>query len=63
MVFSCAELISNLSSQIALKPGDMIASGTCAGVGAFAGVFLRPGDTVKLTVEGLGELENTIVAE
>lgn len=63
MVFGCAELISNLSSQIALKPGDMIATGTCAGVGAASGVFLKPGDTITMSVEGLGELENTIVAE
>lgn len=63
MVFDCRELIVALSEQITLKPGDIIATGTCAGVGAFQGVFLKPGDTVTLSVEGLGELKNNIVAE
>lgn len=63
MVFSCAEQIHFLSEQLTLKPGDIIATGTCAGVGVFAGTFLKPGDTIKMTVEGLGVLENTVVAE
>lgn len=63
MVFSCAEQIHFLSHQLTLKPGDVIATGTCAGVGAFAGTFLKPGDTIKMTVEGLGVLENNVVAE
>lgn len=63
MVFDCRELIVSLSDQITLKPGDIIATGTCAGVGTAHGVFLKPGDTVKQSVEGLGEITNKIVAE
>jgi len=62
MVFSTAELLVSISSQLTLKPGDMIATGTCAGVGAFTGTFLKPGDDIRMEVEGLGELKNPVVA-
>ncbi|MEE3000930.1 MAG: fumarylacetoacetate hydrolase family protein [Pseudomonadota bacterium] len=61
MVFSIAELIVSLTKQVPLKPGDIIATGTCAGVGFFRGVFLKPGDTMKLEIEGIGELNNPVV--
>ena len=61
MVFSVAELIVSLTKQLPLKPGDIVATGTCAGVGFFQGVFLKPGDTMKLEIEGIGELNNPVI--
>lgn len=55
MVWSIAELISDLSRYYHLTPGDLIYTGTPAGVGA-----LQPGDRLKGTVEGLGSIEVTI---
>jgi len=60
MIFSVAEQIAYLSSRITLYPGDVILTGTPAGVGAETGVFLKRGDTVKLSVEKIGELVTTI---
>jgi 2,4-diketo-3-deoxy-L-fuconate hydrolase len=65
MIFSVAQLISFLSSGMTLMPGDVIATGTPAGVG-FARdpkVFLKPGDEVTIEVEGLGSLTNPVEAE
>jgi 2-keto-4-pentenoate hydratase/2-oxohepta-3-ene-1,7-dioic acid hydratase in catechol pathway len=61
MVFSIAELIVSLTKQVPLRPGDIIATGTCAGVGVFRGIFLKPGDDIKLEIEGIGELCNPVV--
>ena len=65
MVFTVAELISFLSSGMTLMPGDVIATGTPAGVG-FArdpAVFLKAGDEIQVEVEGLGTLSNSVVEE
>ena len=62
MVFSVAELLVALSEQITLKPGDVVPTGTCAGVGAARGRFLKPGDDIKIEIEGLGTLANPCVA-
>jgi 2-keto-4-pentenoate hydratase/2-oxohepta-3-ene-1,7-dioic acid hydratase in catechol pathway len=62
MVFSVAELIAFTSEAITLEPGDLIATGTPAGVG-FARtppVFLRDGDEVTVEIEGLGSLTNPV---
>jgi 2,4-didehydro-3-deoxy-L-rhamnonate hydrolase len=61
MVFSIAELLVSLTKQVPLRPGDIVATGTCAGVGVFRGIFLNPGDDVKLEIENIGELSNPIV--
>ena len=58
MIFTVAEQISHLSGKITLHPGDVILTGTPAGVGAPRGEFLRAGDEVRITVEGIGELAN-----
>ena len=58
MVFSVGEVISRISRVMTLEPGDVIATGTPAGVGP-----LLPGDAVGVTIEGLGTLENTVEAE
>ncbi len=62
MVFSLAEQIVSLTAQLTLKPGDLIATGTCAGVGAATQRFLKPGDHIHMEIEGLGVLENPVVA-
>jgi 2-keto-4-pentenoate hydratase/2-oxohepta-3-ene-1,7-dioic acid hydratase in catechol pathway len=60
MIFSTAEQIAMLSSRVTLRPGDVILTGTPAGVGLPRGRFLRPGETVKLWIEGIGELEHRV---
>jgi 2-keto-4-pentenoate hydratase/2-oxohepta-3-ene-1,7-dioic acid hydratase in catechol pathway len=64
MVFGVRELIAFISEGITLEPGDLIVTGTPAGVG-FARdprVFLQPGDTITVEIEGVGELTNPVVA-
>jgi 2-keto-4-pentenoate hydratase/2-oxohepta-3-ene-1,7-dioic acid hydratase in catechol pathway len=55
-----AEQIAQLSSRITLYPGDLILTGIPAGVGAGRGEFLKPGDVVKLWIEKIGTLTNTM---
>ena len=64
-IFRIPELIAFLSSVFTLEPGDMVSTGTPAGVGykRKPPVFLQPGDEVVVRVEGLGELRNPVVAE
>jgi 2-keto-4-pentenoate hydratase/2-oxohepta-3-ene-1,7-dioic acid hydratase in catechol pathway len=62
MVHSTAEQIAYLSRHITLQPGDIIATGTPAGVGVPRGEFLQPGDEVKIEIAGLGTLTNRMVA-
>ncbi|HKE21880.1 MAG TPA: fumarylacetoacetate hydrolase family protein [Bryobacteraceae bacterium] len=65
LIFQTPQLIAYLSSVFTLEPGDVIATGTPAGVG-FARKpprWLKPGDEARVTVEGLGELVNPVVAE
>lgn len=59
LIFSVAELVSYLSSMLTLQPGDLIFTGTPAGVGAPTRNFLRPGDTVITTIQGVGSLTMT----
>jgi len=61
MVFSIAEQIEFLSSFVTLQPGDVVATGTPAGVGWQRGVFLRPGDELVCEIEGIGTLRNPVV--
>ncbi len=63
-IFSIADAIAVISRGMTLEPGDIIATGTPAGVG-FARTppeFLRPGDVVECEVSGIGRLRNRIVA-
>jgi 2,4-didehydro-3-deoxy-L-rhamnonate hydrolase len=62
MIFSCAQLVSYVSQFMTLLPGDVIATGTPAGVGFARGRFLRPGDLLRLSIEGLGEQRQRVVA-
>jgi 2,4-diketo-3-deoxy-L-fuconate hydrolase len=62
MMFGVAHLISFISRSITLEPGDLIATGTPAGVG-FARtppVFLKPGDVIACAIEGIGEIRNRL---
>jgi len=54
-------LISFISQQMVLQPGDVICTGSPRGVGMFlGGIWLRPGDLVEIEVEGVGALRNTV---
>jgi 2-keto-4-pentenoate hydratase/2-oxohepta-3-ene-1,7-dioic acid hydratase in catechol pathway len=67
MVFDCAQQVSHLSEAFTLEPGDVIATGTPAGVGVgrqpIRDNLLHVGDTVRVEVERVGELVNTVVEE
>jgi 2-keto-4-pentenoate hydratase/2-oxohepta-3-ene-1,7-dioic acid hydratase in catechol pathway len=60
MIFGVAELVSRLSRSFTLRPGDLIATGTPLGVGAFREPprFLGDGDVIEVEVEGIGTLKN-----
>lgn len=60
-LYSVAEQISYLSKRLSLLPGDILLTGTPAGVGMESGVFLQRGDVMRVWIEGLGELETRIV--
>jgi 2-keto-4-pentenoate hydratase/2-oxohepta-3-ene-1,7-dioic acid hydratase in catechol pathway len=62
-IFGVAETVAWLSRTITLQPGDIIATGTPAGIGAASERFLRDGDTVEVEVERLGTLSNPVCAE
>ncbi|MDE1931537.1 MAG: fumarylacetoacetate hydrolase family protein, partial [Alphaproteobacteria bacterium] len=58
LIHNIAEQVSWLSEQLTLRPGDVIATGTPAGVGMPRGEFLKKGDVVKIEIEGCGTLIN-----
>ena len=60
MIYDTAEQIAHLSSGITLYPGDIILTGTPSGVGSARGEFLKAGDVVKLWIDKIGTLTNTI---
>ncbi|MGH2574026.1 MAG: fumarylacetoacetate hydrolase family protein [Actinomycetota bacterium] len=65
LLFRPAEIVAYVSTIVTLVPGDLIATGTPAGVGAarHPPLFLRPGQVVRTAIEGIGELVNECVAE
>lgn len=64
MIFDCATIVAYMSEFCQLEPGDLICTGTPPGVGAGMSpqVFLKPGDSVRLGIEGLGEQGQNVVA-
>ena len=62
LIFDIPVLIETLSKVMTLEPGDLIATGTCAGVGIGFDPprFLKPGDVVSVTIEPIGTLENPV---
>lgn len=63
MIYDIADQISYLSTVMTLMPGDVLLTGTPQGIGAPTGNFLKPGDVVRAEIEGLGAIENRVVAE
>ncbi len=65
LIFKIPELLEHLSDAITLEPGDVISTGTPAGVGFSKKPprWLRPGDHCVIRIEGLGELHNPVIAE
>ncbi len=65
LIFSVPYLISYLSSVMTLQPGDLISTGTPAGVGSSRDPkqFLKPGDVVRVEIDRIGSLENPVIAD
>jgi len=65
LIFKIPDLIAFLSSVFTLEPGDIVSTGTPAGVGVARNPqrFLRPGEEVTVRIAGIGELVNPVVAE
>jgi len=64
MIFGVAEIIAFVTQAITLEPGDLILTGTPAGVGAFRTppVWLAPGDEIAIEIDGLGSIANPVLA-
>jgi len=62
-LFSLPQLLSFLSQRITLEPGDVVSTGTPAGVGVFRKppIFLKPGDIVRLEADPIGVLQNNVI--
>ncbi|MBN1360731.1 MAG: fumarylacetoacetate hydrolase family protein [Sedimentisphaerales bacterium] len=60
MIYSVAEIVSFCSHLMTLEPGDIISTGTPSGVGLATGNYLKAGDTIECTIEGLGTLTNNL---
>lgn len=63
MIYSVAQQVAHLSKVMTLAPGDLIATGTCSGIGAVQGKFLQPGDVVRVEIDRVGHIENRVVLE
>ena len=65
MLFNCYEMIAYLSQAMTLEVGDVISTGTPSGVGVKMSPrgYLKIGQTVRIQIEGLGELKNTVIEE
>ena len=65
MIYNCFQQVAHLSQAFTLEPGDVIATGTPAGIGAVRQPFpeglLKVGDVVRIEIDGIGELRNTVV--
>jgi 2-keto-4-pentenoate hydratase/2-oxohepta-3-ene-1,7-dioic acid hydratase in catechol pathway len=60
MIYSIADLIAYISTAFTLEPGDVLLTGTPAGVGIETGVFLKEGDVVRIEIGDLGHIENKV---
>ena len=65
MIFPVAETVALLSACLTLEPGDLLVMGTPAGVGyaRTPPVWMQPGDTIDIAIEGVGVLTNPIADE
>ena len=62
-IFSVAEVVAFISSFVTLERGDMISTGTAAGVGNTTKTYLKSGDRIEATIEGIGTLVSPVVGE
>ncbi|RZS80287.1 fumarylacetoacetate hydrolase family protein [Pigmentiphaga kullae] len=63
MIWTVREQIAYLSTIVTLEPGDVVATGTPTGVGMGRGIYLKAGDTMVASVDGIGRLSNQVQAE
>ena len=65
MIFRVLFIVSYISEIVTLEPGDVILTGTPPGIGntRTPQVFMKPGDTITVEIEGLGKLTNPLVGE
>lgn len=65
LIFDCYYLVEYLSTVMTLEAGDIVATGTCSGVGVMMKPrsYLKPGDVVRVEIEKIGVLENPVIAE
>ena len=63
MIWTLCEQIAYLSTIVTLQVGDVIATGTPTGVGMGRGIYLKPGDVIVASIDGIGSLTNKVVAE
>jgi 2-keto-4-pentenoate hydratase/2-oxohepta-3-ene-1,7-dioic acid hydratase in catechol pathway len=63
MIYDIYDQIAYLTTVMTLMPGDILATGTPSGIGAPTGRFLKVGNVVRAEIEGLGAIENRVVAE
>lgn len=63
MIWTVREQIAYLSTIVTLEPGDVIATGTPTGVGMGRGIYLKSGDKMVASIEGIGVLANDVLAE
>ncbi len=61
-IFPVAAVIEFISSFVTLEPGDIISTGTSAGVGSAKGIFLQPGDSVEASIESIGTVVSPVAA-
>jgi 2-keto-4-pentenoate hydratase/2-oxohepta-3-ene-1,7-dioic acid hydratase in catechol pathway len=65
LIFDCFTLVEHLSTAFTLEPGDVVATGTPGGVGIAMKppALLKAGDVVRIEIEGIGQIENPVIAE
>jgi 2-keto-4-pentenoate hydratase/2-oxohepta-3-ene-1,7-dioic acid hydratase in catechol pathway len=65
LIHDCWDLIAEISTACTLEPGDVIATGTCSGVGAFHDppLWLKAGDVVRIEFDRIGAIENPVIDE
>ena len=65
LIFDCFALVEHLSTAFTLEPGDIVATGTPAGVGIVRKppLLLVAGDVVRVEIEGIGAIENAVIDE
>ena len=63
MIYDIYQQIAYLTQVFTLMPGDILATGTPSGIGAPSGSFLKAGDVVRARIDGLGAIENRVIAE